>query len=134
MKSAAEIRQQLGAARAALAAAAPEDRGDPAIARLNGAALKSVHKRTDAALARYVEAERHVRALELSLGRAEAREAEVSRQRPTLDEVMEANFVLDRHGWHEVIRVSTKSVTVKTPYSWTERIPIDKILRVGGLG
>ena len=33
-----------------------------------------------------------------------------------------------RHGWHRVVRVSAKSVSVKTGYSWTDRVPFDKII------
>jgi Domain of unknown function (DUF3560) len=29
--------------------------------------------------------------------------------------------------WHEVLRVNAKSLTVPTPYSWTETIPYDKV-------
>src|SRR6266540_2525964 len=36
--------------------------------------------------------------------------------------------VLDDFGrWHKVLRVNAKSVTVPTPYSWTETIPFDKV-------
>jgi hypothetical protein len=36
--------------------------------------------------------------------------------------------VLDDFGrWHEVLRVNAKSLTVPTPYSWTETIPYDKV-------
>ncbi len=36
--------------------------------------------------------------------------------------------VLDDFGrWHNVLRVNAKSVTVPTPYSWTETIPFDKV-------
>lgn len=59
-----------------------------------------------------------------------AREAEASRVRLTADDVKGARFVRDQFGWHVVARVSAKSVTVKTPYSWTERIAIDKIREV----
>jgi len=35
-----------------------------------------------------------------------------------------------RHGWHEVVRVNAKSVTVRTAYSWDECVPLDRILEV----
>lgn len=41
-----------------------------------------------------------------------------------------AAFVRDQHGWHQVVKVNTKTVTVKTPYSWTDRIPHGKITAV----
>jgi hypothetical protein len=41
-----------------------------------------------------------------------------------------ARVVRTRFGWHEVVRVNAQSVTVKTPYSWTDRILRKKILEV----
>lgn len=41
-----------------------------------------------------------------------------------------AVLVSDRFGWHKVVRVSAKSVTVETPHSWTDRIALDKVLEV----
>lgn len=32
--------------------------------------------------------------------------------------------------WHEVVRVNAKTVTVKTGYSWTDRIPFEKVTAV----
>lgn len=60
--------------------------------------------------------------------RAAAREAEKARPKLTADEVRGAIAVRDEFGWHRVVRVSAKSVTVETPYSWTERIALDKVL------
>ena len=59
-----------------------------------------------------------------------AAEAEANRHRFTADEVRGARAVRNRYGWHRVVRVNGKSVTVETPHSWTERIPIDQILEV----
>lgn len=39
-----------------------------------------------------------------------------------------ATAVRTRFGWHKVVRVNAKSVTVKTPYSWTDRIAIGNII------
>lgn len=57
-----------------------------------------------------------------------AREEDKTRVRLTREEVEDARYVRDRVGWHEVVRVNAKSVAVKTPYSWTNRIPLEKIL------
>lgn len=65
-----------------------------------------------------------------SVERRAAREAEKARPKPTADDVRGARFVRDQYGWHRVVRVSAKSVTVETPWSWTERIPLDKVLEV----
>lgn len=62
--------------------------------------------------------------------RAEAAQAERDRPRLTYADVAGARLVRDRYGWHEVVRVSAKSVTVKTAWSWTERIPLDRVLEV----
>ena len=62
--------------------------------------------------------------------RLAAREAEAARPKLTADDVRGARAVRDSYGWHRVVRVSAKSVTIATPYSWTERIALDKILEV----
>lgn len=38
--------------------------------------------------------------------------------------------VRDQFGWHEVVKVNAKTVTMKTAYSWTDRIPLGKITEV----
>lgn len=62
--------------------------------------------------------------------RIAAREAEKARPKLTADDVRGAVAVRDSYGWHRVVRVSAKSVTVETPYSWTDRIALDKVLEV----
>lgn len=37
-------------------------------------------------------------------------------------------------GWHKVVRVSAKSVTVETGYSWTDRHPLARIIEVRTIG
>ncbi len=59
---------------------------------------------------------------------AEARQAERDRPKLTAADVKGATHVRDQFGWHEVVRVNAKSVTVKTGYSWTERLPLDRVL------
>ena len=39
-----------------------------------------------------------------------------------------ARFVRDRYGWHEVVRVNARIVTVRAGYRWGDRIAIHKIL------
>jgi pantothenate synthetase len=48
----------------------------------------------------------------------------------TPDELKAARAIRTSVGWHRVIRVNAKSVTVATEYSWTDRYSIDKILEV----
>lgn len=60
--------------------------------------------------------------------RIAAREAEKARPKLTAADIKGATLVRDQYGWHEVVRVSAKSVTVKTQWSWTDRIPLVRIL------
>jgi hypothetical protein len=43
-----------------------------------------------------------------------------------------ARVVRTVFGWHKVVRVNEKSVSVETGYSWTDRIQRAKILEVRG--
>ncbi len=45
-------------------------------------------------------------------------------------DVAKGDLVRDRYGWHEVVRVNRKTVSVKTDYSWTETLPWVGILDV----
>ena len=56
--------------------------------------------------------------------------AERDRVRFTRDDIKGALFIRTRHGWWDVVRVNAKSVTVATGYSWTDRVPFDKVLEV----
>jgi alkylated DNA nucleotide flippase Atl1 len=125
-----EVRAALAEAVARRDSCVPKDAGDPAVARLGGAALRQHHAGTDAALRRYVEADAAVDALTMRLARSEADEKEAARVRLTRRDVVGATAVRDRFGWHRVVRVNARTVTVATPYSWTERIEIDAVLQV----
>lgn len=59
--------------------------------------------------------------------RLELRLAEAERVRLTAADLKGATLVKDAHSWHKVVRVSAKSVTVETPYSWTDRIAIEQV-------
>lgn len=48
----------------------------------------------------------------------------------TPEQLAAALAVRTSTGWHRVVKVNKKSVTVETGYSWTDRHPIDKILEV----
>ena len=48
----------------------------------------------------------------------------------TDEQYRSARLVRTKLGWHVVVRVSAKSVTVKTGYSWDDRIQRSKILEV----
>lgn len=62
--------------------------------------------------------------------RLSSERAEAERVRFTADDIKGARAVRDRFGWHPVARVNDKTVTVATPYSWTERIAVENILEV----
>lgn len=127
--TAADLAGQLANARAALARiTALTD--DPAVARLAGGPLRIHRRRVETHARRTVEALERIASLEHRLALAEHREAEASRERLAADQVHGARFVRTRHGWHEVVRVNATSVTVRTEWSWDERIALGKVLEV----
>lgn len=48
----------------------------------------------------------------------------------TRDELEAARAIRTSSGWHRVVKVNTKSVTVSTGYSWNDRYELDKVLEV----
>lgn len=106
--------------------------GDPAT--LSGVRRRGGHRqqaRREAAYDREAEAARRLADAERDLRNAEAaaERAEADAAAPCdLDSVGPGDYVRDRHGWHRVVRVSVKSVTVETPWTWTERIPRDRVI------
>lgn len=85
----------------------------------------------DAAIDRHIREQERLQRAEnkrLHAQRLAHREAEKARVKPTAEDVKGAQFVRDTYGWHKVVRISAKSVTVTTPYSWNDRIPLDRIL------
>ena len=56
--------------------------------------------------------------------------AEMERVRLTRDDILGARFVRTVVGWHRVVRVSMKSVTVETGHSWTFRMGFEQVLEV----
>jgi hypothetical protein len=83
----------------------------------------------DEGLAVRAEAEAQ-RAAEIAARKTADRAAEAARVRLTRADVEGARFVRDSIGWHEVVRINAKSVTVRTPYSWNDLIPLGKVLEV----
>ena len=79
----------------------------------------------DAALAE-TKAAKEVEAAERS-----AADADRTKAVPfTPDELKAAQAIRTAIGWHRVVRVNAKSVTVETGYSWHDRYTLDKILQV----
>lgn len=52
----------------------------------------------------------------------------------TADELAAATHVRTETGWHKIVRVLAKSVTVETGYSWTDRYALAKIIEVRCIG
>lgn len=61
--------------------------------------------------------------------RKAAREAEAAREKFTAHDLRGVSHVRTDLGWHRVVRVSAKSVTVETEYSWTDRVPVERVLQ-----
>lgn len=78
----------------------------------------------------YSEAAERVEHWTHKVRRYEQRIAERDRVRLTRDDVVTTDLVRTAHGWHRVVRVNKTTVTVSTPYSWTDRIEFDRILEV----
>jgi hypothetical protein len=93
---------------------------------------RAEYRRKDAATEREIAAELARQQAEADARykavRAAERAEKAARQVFTRDDVLGAHHVRDELGWHRVVRVNTTSVTVMTPWSWTDRIPITKIL------
>lgn len=48
----------------------------------------------------------------------------------TAEELAAARFIRTLMGWHRVVKVNAKTVSVETGHTWNDRHPIDKILEV----
>ena len=48
----------------------------------------------------------------------------------TTEDLKAARVIRTSAGWHKVVRVNDKSVTVETGYSWNDRYTLAKILEV----
>lgn len=79
--------------------------------------------RTAEAFARRDRAAHEVKVLQQQIKSASAKPVDPA-------DLKGARFVRDRYGWHEVDKVNAKTVSVKTGYSWTDRIPHDRIHEV----
>ena len=81
---------------------------------------------------REAAAYRELYAATTSLHVAESRIAALAEKEAAVGLVVptDACLVRDSYGWHRVIRVNAKSVSVETGYSWTDLIPLNSILEV----
>jgi hypothetical protein len=86
-------------------------------------------RRTDAQIRRGAEYARKVKAAQIHVDvllNSTARAAKPV----TPERLRGAVAVRTELGWHRVVRVNAKSVTVATPYSWTDRISMGRIVDV----
>lgn len=82
---------------------------------------------------RTIDAAKAELAAEAAAERAATKAAYAERIRPvpyTAEELKAATHIRTETGWHKVVRVSAKSVTVETGYSWTDRHPLARIIEV----
>lgn len=128
MNRLAKLEAQLATAIRNRDAAAPPDSGDTAAARLAPRHLKAAHKHTDSRLQRWVKANNRVESLERAIACEKDRIAQAERPHLTRADIVGATLVKTQYGWHTVVRVNTKTVSVETGYSWTDRYRFDEIL------
>jgi hypothetical protein len=88
----------------------------------------NAYSRTAASWAAVQGAERRIAALEHTIERT-IRDLPIPY---TPAELKAARLVRDRFGWHAVVTVNAKSISVKTPWSWTERIMLGDVIEVRG--
>lgn len=86
--------------------------------------VRSAHERAHRA---HNEADERIALWHHKVKSLQRRIAEAERVRFTAADLKAAKFVRAGGSWREVVRVSAKSVTVTTGYSWTDRIQIDQI-------
>lgn len=87
----------------------------------------------DREIQRTIDAAKADLAADIAVERAAARAEYAERTKPvpyTAEELRAATHIRTATGWHKVVRVSAKSVTVETGYSWTDRHPLARIIEV----
>lgn len=122
---------QLAGATRAAQAAFPDDPG-----ALSGIRRKPNHRadaRRHTAYSREADlnraligAKQHLDAL-IRRERMDAEDA-AAKARIDMSAVTPGGVVRTSTGWHRVVRVNARTVTVETPYSWTDRLPLTSIL------
>lgn len=92
---------------------------------------RATARRGAAAAERAIDAETRRQAEERSREaarlRASAAAARAARRRYVAADLDGVTHVHDGIGWRRVVKVNAKSVTVATPYSWTDRLTYDQI-------
>lgn len=94
---------------------------------------KSFAKTGAADLERTVKESKEAVAAQQEADRVEARAEYARKHAPvafTPEQLKAATIVRTKLGWHNVVRVNAKSVTVSTGFSWNDSYTLDKILEV----
>lgn len=125
------LESQLAAASRRVAAAYPDDPG--ALSGIRRKPNRKADARRYAAYDREADLERRLAAARSVLATLEAVAAREARDAETkaaldLDALVPGSAVRTRTGWHRVVRVNAQSITVATPFSWTDRIPRTAVL------
>lgn len=94
------------------------------------AAARRVRDATERAMVDWMKAAKALEEAQLRIHILTRAIEDRDRVRLTRDDIIGATHVRTRHGWWTVVRVNGKTVTVETGYSWTDRIPFDKVLEV----
>lgn len=90
-------------------------------------------RRGDREIQRTIDAAKAELAADAAVEREKVRAEHQARTAPvsfTTEQLRAATHVRTATGWHKVVRVSAKSVTVETGYSWTDRHPLARVLEV----
>lgn len=88
------------------------------------------HRRVDAEIRRTAQAFEEQAKAERDVAVAKVKAQRAAQIPVDPSELVGARYVKDIYGWHEVVRVNKTTVTVKTGYSWTDRIPVGRIVAV----
>lgn len=94
--------------------------------RVTGGRGKQGLRRTDAAIRRGAAYARELTKARALVAFLESTPAPVADSTP-VEVPRTAIAVRDQFGWHKVVQVNAKSVTVRTAYSWDDRIALGKI-------
>jgi hypothetical protein len=103
---------------------------------LSGIRRKPNHKKDAARFASYDREAAAVIALETCREEVQTLERRIERETRnapvpfTAEELKAATHIRAHHGWHKVVRVNAKTVSVETGYSWMDRIKIEAIREV----
>lgn len=91
-------------------------------------AYRARAKKTNDEIAATIAEVQATEAREYKAARAAGKQAEAARVRLTRADLIGSRAIRTTTGWHRVVRVNGKSVTVATAYSWTDRVAFEQVL------